>query len=227
MEAWLRAAFSLAPHRLCTIRGTQSLSSARRFLTRQDGHFLRGQRLPFGCSHRHALDETKPFWFGTVGSETEQVVLAQAAPLAARTVLYPKEGARQIGQPAREELVYHLRGQVPRRLSSVIGAADLRRRAADDHRRVAGLTLVDANPVAPGPEPVTRAVVHVLAREIHRLQRSLGEKLPVLPAARRHPLRRTADDPVYEPILNSLLGPKDVVAVGIALDLLERLPRMV
>src|SRR5215204_3160732 len=49
----------------------------------------------------------------------------------------------------------------------------------------------------------------------------------VLPAARRHPLRRTADDPVYNPILDGLLGPQYVVAVGVALDLLERLPRVV
>ena len=60
-----------------------------RSLARQDGHFLQGQQFPFGCSQRLALDETEPFWFGTVGSETEQVVSTRAAAPAARTVLYP------------------------------------------------------------------------------------------------------------------------------------------
>lgn len=73
--------------------GLRSRTGARS-LVRQDGHFFWRQRFPFGCSQRHALDETEPFWFGTVGSETEQVVPARAAAPAARTVLYPKQGAR-------------------------------------------------------------------------------------------------------------------------------------
>src|SRR5215203_770833 len=49
----------------------------------------------------------------------------------------------------------------------------------------------------------------------------------VLPAARRHPLRRTADDPVYDPVLDGLLGSQYVVAIGVALNLLERLAGVV
>src|SRR3712207_6223099 len=54
-----------------------------------------------------------------------------------------------------------------------------------------------------------------------------ARNFPGLPAARRRPLRRTADNPVYDPILDGLLGPQYVVAVGVTLDLLERLPRVV
>ena len=93
-----------------------------RSLARRDGHFLRAQRFPLGCSRRHALDETESFWVGPVGSKTEQVASTLAAAPTVRTVLYPKQGARQVGQPAREELAYHLRGQGPRRLSCVIGS---------------------------------------------------------------------------------------------------------
>ena len=50
----------------------------------------------------------------------------------------------------------------------------------------------------------------------------------VLPSALcRHPLRRAADDLVYDPVLDGLLGSQYVVAVGVAHDLLKRLARVV
>jgi hypothetical protein len=75
-------------HRLSRTYGL-GLQTGPRSLARQDGHFLRSQQFPFGCSQRLALDETEPFWFRTVGGETEQVVSTRAAAPAAWTVLYP------------------------------------------------------------------------------------------------------------------------------------------
>src|SRR5829696_3179357 len=151
-----------------------------------------------------------------IGREGEERVTARTPPTGG-AVLDPEQRARQLRQAARKVLQDDLRRELLRHLRDT-STPHPRQLLADDHGGVAHLALVDADPAAPRRERVAPPVAYVLVGKVHSAppRRSLFG---------RDALPRATDDPVHDAVLDGLLRPHYVVAVGVALDLLEGLPR--